>query len=248
MSRLLILIIFSFYSISIFASPEAEPFADFKAIEFNKGKIGIIFNNGVQNNGPELNNLVYGFIENKDIKVLSVNEFKTQFPKVRSLTNFPPYKPDKTFKLKYNECAPNDETEEICKSVDINIGKKAININFKKMGICDSCKILQIERWKNNLWISFAFQSEYWLAGHGVYVLDVSKKENNIKTINSNYLVTLMKKDPNGKIMWIGGSHGINAYNSEAKLIISCAIKHDSKVQNSETMHPYFNYDFKCIN
>jgi hypothetical protein len=247
MFKFLVLIIFILISFPILASPDPEPFVDFKAIEFNKDQVGIIFNNGTQNNAPDMDHLVYGAIENKNIKILTASEYKTQFPTVKSLDKFERNDPNQEYKLKYKGCVPSPEVEATCKSVDITVGKKVLNINFKKMKICDSCSIFYIEKWKNTLWIGFTFQSEYWLDGDGVYVLDITKK-NNIKAVNSKFLATIIKKDPNGKIMWIGGPQGIEAYDENLKLIHSCALKHDSKVRNPESYHPYFDYSFNCTN
>lgn len=248
--------------ISILASPlysmeESPSYPEFYEIDFQKDAVGFIFENGSRPGLPsDTPQMVYGVLSNKKIEIITDKAFKAKFQKAKMTTEFSiNYYGDNTvkdqngvgYKIKYTACTESTETDSICKKLAIEVDKKIINIDLETSKVCDGCRLIVMERWKDFLWMGFAFRGEYEPNGEGVHVLDIKKKKI-IKTINSRTsLVTIIKKDPTKEIMWIAGNLGLHGYDSEFNLVHSCNIVYPFWEKNNKDQTIKKNYfNFSC--
>lgn len=236
---------------------ETHSYPVFYELDFQKESVGFIFENGDRPGVPsDALQMVYGVLSNKKIEIITDKAFKEKFPEAKMTIEVPVnYYGDSTvtaqngigYKVKYSACSKTGETDNICMRLAITIDKKIINIDLKSSKICDGCKVIAVERWGNNLWMSFAFRNEYEPDGHGVHVLDIKKKKI-IGSIKNRFdLFTVIKKDPIKEIMWVAGSSGLYGYDSKINLVRSCNIHYPfwDKTNQNQTIKKN-SYNFSC--
>lgn len=223
--RCLVCILISITPFSIYSMEESPSYPIFYELDFQKENVGFILENGDRPRVPSAAlEMVYGIFSNKKIEILTVKTFKEKFPKAK-MTNEDPvnYYGDSIvttqngtgYKVKYSACTKTGETDDVCRKLAITVDKKLINIDLKLSKICDGCRIIAVERWGNNLWMSFAFRNEYEPDGHGVHVLDIKKGKVIGSVKKRSDLFTVIKKDPANEIMWVAGSSGLYGYDSK---------------------------------
>lgn len=257
LSKVIISFLIIIISFPLYSSEESESYPEFYQLEFQKNEIGFSFENG---NRPRVPSdklvMVYATLVDKHIKILTEKEFKTKFANMKIVSELPVnyYEAHKIFdqnrteyKVKYSACTVTNETDDVCNKLTIQVDKKLIDINLKASKICEGCRVIALERWKDSLWMSFAFRSEYEPYGHGVHILELKSKKIISPIKVGSPLVTIIRKDPVKEIMWLGGNNGLYGYNAEFNLVHSCKITYPFWDKNNKNLKLKHNdFKFNC--
>lgn len=233
-----------FANIPLYAIEGGPAVSKIYNLSFQKNKIGIVLDiDRTSSDFSAKESLRYAVYEANKIKILSAQDFKAEFPEVKKIEIFnrdyspPDEKIEDTkgnlYKIKYSKCESPEEGDTICTKVSIKVDGKDILLDLTKDGISKSgTKIVSIERWGNQLWMGFAQRGENSLYGDGVGVIEISsgkliKKIYNQRSVNTALddarpLATIIKKDPEQEVMWIGGSYGLYSYDQKMNLIHTC--------------------------
>lgn len=226
----------------LLAMEGGHAFPKIYSLEFQKDKIGLVFDidKTSKQRVANDNTLRFGIYEDNKMKIISLKDFKTQFPTIKKVNGFSEdYETKKNFKdndgknyeVKYSNCKDQEEGDSVCTKIEIVFEKESILLDFKDEQK-NRGKITNLNRWGNNLLASFAHYGESGPYGRGVAVIDVNTKKITrfiydersfkVKLDDSRSLATIIKKDPSKEIMWIGGSYGLYGYDFNLNLVHTC--------------------------
>jgi hypothetical protein len=236
---------------SLSTKAEGIPMSGVLALDFSKQSVGIV---AFEENNPDVKsiekmqlhyfelNLSNWKAEPKSLKEFSNTHSETS-AQVKGLIS--PYDWNKKWplitsdgahlKFKREDCKPQDEGDPICKKLFLFIGEQKIQLPIKK--ICPyGCGISAIEKWNNQYWIGLYTNGEIQPSGFGLHVFtakDFKKlfsfeyekaKEPNAFT-NPEMLPTLIKRDREGKKIWVGSNIGLYAFDSNYKKLGHCSFE-----------------------
>jgi hypothetical protein len=252
-------------SIPGFAIEGGWAFPKIYNLSFQNDKVGIILDldKTAKQNLADDRTLRYASYDYEKINIIEKDIFKKQFFETKKIVKFESHYPEsiqlkdssgKVYNLKYIECSKPEEGSDECKKLSIEIDKKTIMLNMKKNDLED--RLIALERWGDYLWLGFLSYGESSEYGRGVAIMDVKtgvivkkvyeSRSINVSPDNASAIATVIKKDPNKAIMWIGGSYGLYGYDAHFNLIKSCNLL-GTYVSNEKPLGVFKDrFDFTC--